>query len=123
MQPKTNPNQHLATAAEATRTSIRRFSALARAQLRAPLRGNAHGDVPRHVVLGSARAAPLDLTGVDVSSWNSEAPELLLLGMAFTMTVPMVAWMHHRGHRWARSWEMTPAMFVPSFRRDRTAVG
>jgi hypothetical protein len=50
-------------------------------------------------VLGSALAALLDLAGVDVSSWGSEAPELLLLGMAFTMTVPVVAWMRHRGHR------------------------
>jgi len=65
-------------------------------------------------VLGFALAAPLDLAGVDVSSWDTEAPELLLLGMAFTMTVPMVAWMRHRGHRWAWSWEMTAAMFVPS---------
>ena len=66
-------------------------------------------------VLGFALAAPLDLAGVDVSSWDTEAPELLLLGMAFTMTVPMVAWMRHRGHGWARSWEMIAAMFVPSF--------
>ena len=45
----------------------------------------------------------------------TEAPELDLLGMAFGMTVPMVAWMRHRGHAWARAWEMTAAMFVPSF--------
>ncbi|MGI9100476.1 MAG: hypothetical protein ACR2H2_18635 [Solirubrobacteraceae bacterium] len=66
-------------------------------------------------VLGFALATLLELAGVDVSSWDTEAPELLLLGMAFTMTVPMVAWMRHRGHGWARSWEMTAAMFVPSF--------
>lgn len=66
-------------------------------------------------VLGFALAALLELAGVDVSSWDTEAPELLLLGMAFTMTLPMVAWMRHRGHAWARSWEMTAAMFVPSF--------
>ena len=67
------------------------------------------------LVLGFALSAPLELVGVDVSSWDTEAPELLLLGMAFTMTVPMVAWMRHRGHGWARSWEMTAAMFLPSF--------
>jgi hypothetical protein len=66
-------------------------------------------------VLGAALAAPLELAGVDVSSWDTEAPELLLLGMAFTMTVPMVAWMRYRGHGWAPSWEMAAAMFVPSF--------
>jgi hypothetical protein len=31
------------------------------------------------------------------------------------MTIPMVAWMRHRGHKWAASWEMTAAMFVPTF--------
>jgi hypothetical protein len=30
------------------------------------------------------------------------------------MSAPMVAWMRHRGHRWAPAWEMTAAMFVPS---------
>jgi hypothetical protein len=35
--------------------------------------------------------------------------------MAFTMSVPMVAWMRHRGHGWAPAWEMTASMFVPSF--------
>jgi hypothetical protein len=64
-------------------------------------------------VLGAALAVPLELAGVDVSNWDTEEPELLLLGMAFTMTVPMVAWMRHRGHAWARCWEMTAAMFVP----------
>jgi len=66
-------------------------------------------------VLGFALSALLEAAGVDVSSWDTEAPALLLLGMAFTMTVPMVAWMRHRRHEWARCWEMTAAMFVPSF--------
>lgn len=67
------------------------------------------------VVLGAALAVPLQLAGVDVSSWRSEAPALLLLAMAFTMTVPMVAWMRHRGHGWAPAADMTAAMFLPSF--------
>jgi hypothetical protein len=66
-------------------------------------------------VLGSALAALLELGGVDVSSWDTDAPALLLLGMAFTMTVPMVAWMRYRGHGWAPACDMTAAMFVPSF--------
>lgn len=66
-------------------------------------------------VLGFALSALLEAAGVDVSSWDTEAPALLLLGMAFTMTVPMVAWMRHRRHEWARCREMTAAMFVPSF--------
>jgi len=43
------------------------------------------------------------------------APELELLNMAVTMTVPMVAWMRHRGHGWQPAWEMSAAMFVPTF--------
>jgi hypothetical protein len=57
-------------------------------------------------VLGGGVAA----AGVDV-----EPPELALLWMAFTMSVPMVAWMRYRGHGWAASWEMTASMFIPSF--------
>jgi hypothetical protein len=41
--------------------------------------------------------------------------ELDLLGMAFAMTVPMVAWMRYRGHGWQPAWEMSAAMFLPSF--------
>jgi len=65
--------------------------------------------------LGLPLAALLGLVGVDVSAWDTDAPELLLLGMAFTMSVPMAAWMRHRRHGWAPVWEMTASMFVPSF--------
>ena len=44
-----------------------------------------------------------------------DATELELLGMAFAMTVPMVAWMRYRGHGWAPAAEMTAAMFLPTF--------
>jgi hypothetical protein len=66
-------------------------------------------------VLGGASAVLLGAVGIGVDDWRNDAPELLLLGMAFTMTVPMVAWMRYRGHGWAPAWEMTAAMFVPSF--------
>ena len=59
-------------------------------------------------------AALLGLAGVDVSTWETDARELMLLGMAFTMSVPMAAWMRYRGHGWAPVWEMTLSMFVPS---------
>jgi hypothetical protein len=65
--------------------------------------------------LGLPLGALLGVVGVDVSAWQSDARELLLLGMAFTMSVPMAAWMRHRGHGWAPVWEMTGSMFVPSF--------
>jgi hypothetical protein len=40
-------------------------------------------------------------------------PVQCLLVMAFSMTVPMVAWMRHRGHGWRSSAEMAAAMVVP----------
>jgi hypothetical protein len=65
--------------------------------------------------LGLPLAALLGVVGIDVSAWETDARELMLLGMAFTMSVPMAAWMRHRGHGWAPVWEMTASMFVPSF--------
>ena len=44
-----------------------------------------------------------------------DAPALMLLVMAVTMTAPMVAWMRYRGHGWAASAEMAAAMFIPTF--------
>jgi flagellar biosynthetic protein FliP len=35
--------------------------------------------------------------------------------MAATMTVPMVAWMRHRGHSWQPCNEMAASMFIPTF--------
>jgi len=58
-------------------------------------------------VLGAAGAAGIGFAADQI--------ELELLAMALAMTVPMVAWMRHRGHGWAPAWEMTAAMFVPSF--------
>jgi len=116
MQTKTNPPA--SPAAPQLEASARRSDK----PQRSPVRNFARHYVEMIVamllgmfVLGFALSAPLELVGVDVSSWDTEAPELLLLGMAFTMTVPMVAWMRHRGHGWARSWEMTAAMFLLSF--------
>jgi hypothetical protein len=74
-------------------------------------------------VLGLPLAALLGVAGVDVSAWRTDARELLLLGMAFTMSVPMAAWMRYRGHGWAPVWEMTGSMFVPSFVAIAPAVG
>ena len=65
--------------------------------------------------LGMPLAAGLEMLAVDVSAWRTDARELLLLGMAFTMSVPMAAWMRYRGHGWAPVSEMTASMFVPSF--------
>ena len=56
------------------------------------------------------------LAGVPAAAgFKVDAVELALLWMAFTMSVPMVAWMRYRGHGWAPAWEMTASMFIPSF--------
>jgi hypothetical protein len=57
------------------------------------------------VFAGAAAAAGFEVEGT----------EALLLWMAFTMSVPMVAWMRYRGHGWTPALEMTAAMFIPSF--------
>jgi hypothetical protein len=61
------------------------------------------------VVLGVPGAMLLERAGVD-----TEAAGVLLIGMATTMTVPMVAWMRHSGHGWLPCWEMSAAMYVPT---------
>jgi hypothetical protein len=58
------------------------------------------------MVLGGIAAALFD-----ADAW---AVEPSLLGMALSMSLPMVAWMRYRGHDWMPCWEMTASMFVPS---------
>lgn len=66
-------------------------------------------------VLGGAAATLLGLAGLHVSDWHTDAPALMLLWMATTMTVPMAAWMRFRGHGWAATVEMSAAMYLPTF--------
>jgi len=52
------------------------------------------------------------------SGWHElaiEAPAIGFLGMAASMTVPMVAWMRYRGHGWRANTEMSMAMVIPTF--------
>jgi hypothetical protein len=49
-------------------------------------------------------------TGFD-NAWHHHT-ELAVFAMTFNMTLPMVLWMHHRGHSWERGGEMAAAMFV-----------
>jgi hypothetical protein len=65
-------------------------------------------------VLGATLTALLAPAGVDAGAWDADAPALFLAAMAITMTVPMVAWMRYRGHRWLLCWEMSAAMLVPT---------
>jgi hypothetical protein len=53
--------------------------------------------------------------GLAMAGVKTPSVELALLWMAFTMSLPMVAWMRYRGHGWAPSGEMTASMFLPSF--------
>jgi len=48
-------------------------------------------------------------TGFD-AAWH-EHTELAVFAMTFNMTLPMVALMRYRGHRWERCGEMAAAMF------------
>jgi hypothetical protein len=62
------------------------------------------------LLLGSLLAA----AGSDLEDARLGQPELFALGMAASMSVPMVAWMRHRGHDWNNGMEMTAAMFAPA---------
>ena len=65
--------------------------------------------------LGMPATAALKVAGINSTEFRSEAPALVLLWMAISMTVPMVAWMRYRGHGWAASNEMAASMFIPTF--------
>src|SRR5215218_1842161 len=67
------------------------------------------------VVLGVPAGWAMARFGTSWSELHTDAPALMLLGMAVTMTVPMVAWMLHRGHGRQAGAEMSAAMFLPAF--------
>ena len=50
-----------------------------------------------------------------MSSVGADSDAFMFLGMATTMTVPMVGWMIYRGHGWRANTEMSASMFVPAF--------
>jgi hypothetical protein len=66
-------------------------------------------------VLFVPAVAGLAAVGMSRSELETDAPALLLLLMAPTMTAPMVAWMRYRGHGWPASADMAAAMFAPTF--------
>jgi hypothetical protein len=67
------------------------------------------------LVLGLPGEAALKALGSGTSELRADAPALVFLGMAATMTAPMVAWMRYRGHRWQPSLEMAASMIIPTF--------
>jgi hypothetical protein len=66
-------------------------------------------------VLGVPAGWALGAVGSSWSQLNTDAPTLMLLGMAVTMTVPMVGWMRYRGHGWRANTEMSASMVLPTF--------
>jgi hypothetical protein len=66
------------------------------------------------IVLGLPGEAALQAMGRGTSALTDDAPAVVFLGMAATMTIPMVAWMRFRGHRWQPTLEMAASMVVPT---------
>jgi len=66
------------------------------------------------IVLGLPGEAGLHALGTSTSELHDDAPAVVFLGMAFTMTVPMVAWMRWRGHAWLPCLEMAASMVIPT---------
>jgi hypothetical protein len=59
-------------------------------------------------ILGFPADRLMDAVGADSDAF-------MFLGMATTMTVPMVGWMLYRGHGWRANAEMSASMFLPAF--------
>src|SRR3712207_6366637 len=66
-------------------------------------------------VLGLPAGWAMGALGTSWSELSDNAPALMLLAMASTMTVPMVGWMMYRGHGWRANAEMSASMFLPTF--------
>ncbi len=68
------------------------------------------------MVVGMIAGAAVFLTAVGTTLDQAllQHPVPFTLVMAFSMTVPMVVWMRHRGHAWKPCSEMAAAMVVPA---------
>ena len=66
-------------------------------------------------VLGLPAGWAMGAMGIDWHQLTDDAPALMFVGMATTMTVPMVAWMMYRGHGLRANAEMSASMFLPTF--------
>jgi hypothetical protein len=66
-------------------------------------------------VLGVPAGWVMSAMGINWNELTDEEPALMFLGMATTMTVPMVGWMLYRGHGWRANTEMSASMFLPTF--------
>jgi hypothetical protein len=66
-------------------------------------------------VLGIPAGWAMGAVGTGWSELTDDAPALMFLLMATTMTVPMVGWMIHRGHGRRANAEMAASMYLPTF--------
>jgi hypothetical protein len=66
-------------------------------------------------ILGLPAGWAMGAVGIDYNQLTDDAPALMFLGMATTMTIPMVGWMIYRGHGWRANTEMSASMFLPTF--------
>jgi len=66
------------------------------------------------IMLGIPAEAGLQAMGSGTSELRDDAPAVVFLGMAATMTIPMVAWMRYRGHKWQPTLEMAASMIIPT---------
>jgi hypothetical protein len=66
-------------------------------------------------VVGVPAGWAMAAAGIDWAALTDHSPALMFLGMATTMTVPMVGWMLYRGHGRRANTEMSASMFVPTF--------
>ncbi len=78
-----------------------------------------YGEMVLAMLLGMAvlwMPAKLALGAVGMSAQElHDSAAAMLLVMATTMTIPMVAWMRYRGHGWPASLEMAASMYLPTF--------
>lgn len=66
------------------------------------------------LVLGSALGLVASAVGAGPADLQRDAPAVLLLGMGFSMTAPMVWWMRRQRHSPAANREMAGAMIAPT---------
>jgi hypothetical protein len=66
-------------------------------------------------VLGAPAVWALGAVGIDYNQLSDDSSALMFLGMATTMTIPMVGWMMYRGHGRRANTEMSASMFLPTF--------
>ena len=66
------------------------------------------------VVLGLPIEGVLRAAGSGMSELHESAPAAVRAEMGVIMTIPMVAWMRHRGHAWRPCNEMAASMLIPT---------